>query len=184
MKTQGSYKQLYAETLRDVIKDRVVLKFNPIDTVPDITRRLRASQTKVAGVVGVHGNLVGMLTENGVMRRIFSRFDNPPPNIERLHNHKAVSRMTAWDVMIENPDTLHVDDAVEDALDVMTYLSHSCMPVVDSEKRLIGIVDTGELRRSLEKKYGALKSLEDPISLYAIQQKLHDLNFGNSHAYS
>jgi CBS domain-containing protein len=183
MKTQGSYKKLYAETLRDIMNDRAVLKFNSIDSVPDIMRRLRARHAKVAGVVGVHGNLVGMLTENGIIRRIFSRFDNPPPDIERLGDHKGVSHMIALDVMIENPDTLHIDDTVEDALDMMTYLSHSYMPVIDDQKKLLGIVDTTELRRSLEKKYGALRSLDDPISLYAMQQKLYDLNLGTSHVY-
>lgn len=183
MRAKRSFVEPYAETLRDVINDRPVLKFNPIDNVPDIMRRLRANHAKVAGVVGVHGNLVGMLTENGIIRRIFSRFDRPSPNIERLSDHKGVSRMTALDVMIENPDTLHIDDNVEDALDMMTYLSHSYMPVVDDQKRLLGIVDTSELRRSLEKKYGALKSLDDPISLYSIQQKLCDLNLGTSHVY-
>jgi len=183
MKTQGSYKKLYAETLRDILNDRAVLKFNALDTVPDIMRRLRANEAKVAGVVGVNGNLVGLLTENGIMRRIYSRFNKIPQKIERLSDHKGVSHMIALDVMIENPDTLHIDDAVEDALDTMTYLSHPYMPVVDDQKRLLGIVDTNELRRTLEKKYGALKSLDDPISLYAIQQKLCDLSLAASPVY-
>jgi CBS domain-containing protein len=183
MKTQRSYKKLYAETLRDILNDRAVLKFCPIDTVPDILRRLRVNHAKVAGVVGIHGNLVGMLTEKGVMRHIFSRFGKIPRKVEHLSSHKGVSHMIALDVMIENPDTLHIDDTIEDALDMMTYLSHSYMPVVDDQKKLLGIVDTRELRRSLEKKYGALKSLDDPISLYAIQQRLCDLNLGTSYAY-
>lgn len=183
MRAERSFLEPYAETLRDVINDRAVLKFSPLDTVPDIMRRLRANHVKVAGVVGIHGNLVGMLTENGVMRRIFSRFDKIPQKIERLSDHKGVSHMIALDVMIENPDTLHIDDTAEDALDMMTYLSHSYMPVVDDQKKLLGIVNTSELRRSLEKKYGTLKSLDDPISLYAIQQKLHDISLGNSHVY-
>lgn len=183
MGTQRPFKEPYAETLCDVIHDRAVLKFNPIDRVPDLICRLRVIGEKVAGVVDVHGNLVGMLTEKGIIRRILSRFDNPPPNIEDLYDHKCVSYMTAWDVMIENPDTLHIDDTVEDALDMMTYLSHSYMPVVDSQEKLLGIVGIEELRCNLEKKNGVLKSLDDPISLYAIQQKLYDLNLGTSHAY-
>lgn len=183
MKTQGSYKKLYAETLRDIIDDRAVLKFSPIDSVPDIMRRLRTSHTKAAGVVDARGNLVGMLTENGVIRRIFSRFDTPASNIERFSDHKGVSQMIALDVMIDNPDTLHIDSSVEDALDMMTYLSHAYMAVVDNQKSLRGIVSADDLRRCLEEKYGALKSLDDPISLYAIQQKLYEQNLGAAHAH-
>ena len=183
MKTQRPFIEPYAETLHDVIESRAVLKFNPDDKAPTIMRRLRINDSKVGGVVDARGVLVGIVTESGIIRRIFSRFGGLPTKVESLDDHKAVRRLTAWDVMITHPDTLHIDDKVEDALDVMTYLSHQYMPVVDSQKRLISIVDVVELRRCLEKKYDALKSLDDPISLYAIQQKLHSLNVAYSQTY-
>jgi len=183
MKTQRPFIEPYAETLHDVIENRAVLKFNPDDKVPDIIRRLRADKDNVGGVVDARGILVGIVTESGIIRRIFTRFGGLPTNVENLCNHRNVRRLTAWDVMITYPDTLHVDDRVEDAMDVMTYLSHQYMPVVDGQKRLLAIVDVAELRCCLEKKYGALKSLDDPISLYAIQQKLHSLNVAYSQTY-
>ena len=183
MKTQRPFIEPYAETLLDVIESRAVLKFNPDDKVPNIIQRLRETDSRVGGVVDARGILVGIVTESGIIRRIFSRFGGLPTNVEKLCDHKAVRRLTAWDVMITHPDTLNINDKVEDALDVMTYLSHQYMPVVDSQKRLIAIVDVVELRRCLERKYGALKSLDDPISLYAIQQKLQSLNVAYSQTY-
>lgn len=183
MRAKRSFVEPYAETLRDVLNDRPVVKLNPMDTVPEIIRRLRAHGVKAAGVVGLRGNLLGMVTENAMIRNIFSRFDGLPSNLERLCDHKAVSRMTAWDVMIANPDCLHIDDTVEDAQDVMTYFSHHYMPVIDNEKRLVGIVDTQELKKIIKEKYGVIKSIDDPISFYAIQQKLHDISSRNPHVY-
>ena len=183
MKTKRSFVEPYAETMHDVIEDRAILKFSPDDKVPHIIRRLRASDSKVGGVVDAKGVLLVIVTESGIIRRIFSRFGGLPAKVEALCDHKAVKPLTAWDVMITHPDTLHIDDSVEDAMDVMTYLSHQYMPVVDSQKRLLAIVDVSQLRRSLEKKYGTLKSLDDPISLYAIQQKLHSLNVAYSQTY-
>jgi CBS-domain-containing membrane protein len=176
METQGSYP--YAETVGDVIDNRPVLIFKTEDFLPDILAQLRSSDRKVGAVVDAHDRLVGMVTENNIMRRLLPRFRKRPSDINNLHKHKTVSGLIAWDVMISRPDSLHVDDRIEDAVDVMTYLSHTYMPVTDGQAHVIGIAGFEELRGALEKKYGALKSIDDPISLYMIQQKLHDLGLG------
>jgi CBS domain-containing protein len=183
MKTQRPFAKPYVETLGDVIMNRPVLQFKAEDNISEVLERMRAQDEKTAGVVDSSGRLIGILTESNIIRRIFPRMKKWPFSLENLHKHKAVSNLLALDVMIAQPDSLHVDDAVEDALDVMTYLSHPYMPVTDGQKRLVGIVGFDELRGSVEKKYGALKSVDDPISLFMLQQKLHDLNLGYSHTY-
>ena len=183
MKTQRPFVKPYVETLGDVMMNRPFLQFKVEDTLSDILGRMASQGEKTAGVVDSNGNLVGMLTESNIMRRVLPRLKKWPSSLENLHKHKAVSGLIACDLMIAQPDSLHVDDAVEDALDVMTYLSHQYMPVTDGQKKLAGIVSFDELRSCIEKKYGALKSLDDPISLFMIQQKLHDLNLGYSHTY-
>jgi CBS domain-containing protein len=183
MKAQRSFVEPYAETLHDVLQERAVQTFTPDDKVPTVIRRLRANDEKVGAVVDDKGSLIGVVTEGTIIRKIFSRFGGLPTQVEKLCNHKAIKQLTAGDVMIAHPDTLHIDDTIENAMDLMTYFSHQCMPVVDSQKKLLGMIDIIDLRRSLEKKYGAIKSLEDPISLYALQQKLLNLNLGYSQAY-
>jgi CBS domain-containing protein len=183
MKTERPFVKSYVETLDDVVMSRPVLQFKAEDALSDVLVRMRAQGEKTAGVIDARGQLIGMLTESNIVRRILPRMKKWPSSLENLHKHKAVSSLIALDAMIAQPDSLHVDDTVEDALDVMTYLSHQYMPVTDGQKRLIGIVSFDELRGCVEKKYGALKSVDDPLSLFMIQQKLHDLNLGYSHTY-
>jgi CBS domain-containing protein len=183
MKTERPFVKSYAETLDDVVMSRPVLQFKAEDTLSDILVRMRARGEKTAGVTDASGQLIGMLTESNIMRRVLPRLKKWPSSLDNLHKHKAVSGLIALDVMIAQPDSLHIDDAVEDALDVMTYLSHQYMPVIDSQKRLVGIVSFDELRSCVEKKYGAIKSVDDPVSLFMIQQKLYDLNLGYSRTY-
>ena len=183
MKTQRPFVKPYVETLGDVIMNRPVLQFKTEDALSDVLGCMRAQDEKSAGVVDASGRLVGLLTEGNIVRRVLPRLKNWPSSLENLHKHKAVTGLIVWDVMIAQPDGLHIDDAVEDALDVMTYLSHRYMPVTDGQKKLVGIVSFDELRACVEKKYGALKSVDDPISLFMLQQKLHDLNLGYSHTY-
>jgi CBS domain-containing protein len=182
MKTQKISTEVYAETLRDLIGDRVVLKFSAKETVPEIMQRMRRSGIDAGGVVNADGTLAGLVTKNGILRYLYCRVEEPSA-LHNLQTAKSMKRLTARDVMIAHPDTLHIDDSVEDALDIMTYFSHRYMPVIDNAGKLAAIVDTRELRRSLERKYGALKSIDDPVSLFMIQQKLHDMNLAHSHAY-
>ena len=182
MKTQRPFIKPYAETLGDVVLNRPVLQVKAEDALSDVLGCMRARGEKTAGVVDANDRLVGLLTESSIMRRVLSRLKNWPSSLENLHKHKAVTGLIVWDVMVAQPDSFHVDEAVEDALDVMTYLSHQYMPVTDSQKKLVGIVSFEELRACVEKKYGALKSVDDPSSLFMLQQKLHDLNLGYSHS--
>lgn len=174
MKTQRSYS--YSETLSDVIESRPCLKFRAEDSLPDILNRMKETGEKAVGVVDAGGHLVGLITESTLTRRLLPRLKRWPSSIDDLCKLKAIDGLIAWDVIIAQPDYLHVDDSIEDAVDLMTYLSHEYMPVTDTQKRLVGIVCVEELKNVLEKKYGAIKSLDDPISLYAIQQKLCDMN--------
>ena len=85
--------------------------------------------------------------------------------------------MTAWDVMICNPDTLHIDDTVEDALDVITYFGYSHMPVMGDNRKLIGIVEAKELQRHVEAKAIELKVHNDNfLTPYLIQKEIQGLN--------
>lgn len=161
----------YADTLRDTVESRACLKFSPKDTVPDIIDRMHAAGISAGGVVDSAGQFVGFVTEEDIVRRIFGRFE-PHHGVDYIHEHKAVSHMTAWDVMILNPDTLCVDDTVEDALDLITYFGYRTMPVVDAKGKLAGIVEAEELRQHVNAKSQTLKEANGSLPPYMMQQDL------------
>ena len=172
MKTRRpSYIRPYADTLRDIVESRACLKFSPKDTVPDIIDRMHAEGISAGAVIDSAGQFVGFITEKEIARRIFGRFD-PHHGVDYIHEHKAVSHMTAWDVMILNPDTLHVDDEVEDALDLITYFGYRYMPVVDSKGKLAGIVEAEELQQHVNAKSQTLKEAGASLPPYMMQQDL------------
>jgi len=183
MRTERPHAKSYADTLRDIVGDRAPLKFNPKDTVPDIISRMRAGGVGAGGVIDSAGAFIGLVTEREVARRIFDRFDKADRKLESLYEHKAVSQMTAWYVMICNPETLYVDDAVEDALDLITYLGYRYMPVMGKGGKFLGIVGAQELRRHVEEKSKVMKIYDDPVPPHLMQQELQSLNISSLETY-
>ncbi len=181
MKTQRSYS--YLETLGDVIEDRPVLTFHAEDALLDVLHRMKETAQTAGAVVDKEGRLIGMITESNIMRRVAPSLKRRLASLDDLCKFKSIENLIALDVIISETDMLHMDDRIEDAVDIMEYLSHPYMPVTDSHKKPVGIVSFEELKHILEKKYGALKSLDDPVSLYMIQRKLNDLNLGYANTF-
>lgn len=161
-------KSRYADIVGDIVQTRSAPTFKPGDGVPDLIPRMHDHATGAGAVVDAKGCLLGLVTEREIIRRIFHR---PPETIDPLEagnlgrNQNARS-LTAWDVMIPGPDTLHIKDKVEDAHDVITYFGYRYMPVVDSARRFAGIVDERELYRHVRAKDKALMESQSQLLAY------------------
>tara|TARA_B100000508_G_C11397676_1_gene246626 strand:+ start:118 stop:651 length:534 start_codon:yes stop_codon:yes gene_type:complete len=137
----------YAETVREVVENRVCLKFSPKDKIPDIIARMHAHGGGVGGVVNEAGKFIGFITEREIVRSAFGTATNMQERLDFISNQKSSEDKTAWDIMIASADTLHPEDHIEDAVDVIDYFGYRYMPVVDSQNNLIGIADARELHR-------------------------------------
>lgn len=153
----------YSETVGDIIGDRPCLAFSPTDKVPDIIARMQADKKGVGGVVDKSGRLIGFITEREIVRRAFGTATNMQERLDVISSRKSSEDKTAWDIMVASPDTLHLDDAIEDAVDVIDYFGYRYMPVVDSRGHLRGIVDARELHK--HDKIRAQKLLESKDSI-------------------
>jgi CBS domain-containing protein len=179
MKTAGKQTvKFYASTLYDIVRERMPLTFNPKTTVPEIIKRMHEHRCSAGAIIDPSGAFIGFTTKREIIRRIFGRFEKKHFNkLESLHEHKAISKMTAWDVMICNPDTLYIDDTVEDALDVITYFGYSHMPVMGDNRRLVGIASAKELLRHVEAKANELKRHNEKfLPPHMIRQEIQGLN--------
>ena len=179
MRTMRPSSKSYAETLQDVIQDRAALKFHPNDKVPSIIERMLAHGTGAGGVVDGSDRLIGMVTEREIVRRVFSGniAANVSENIEDVYEDKTAADMSAWDVMIPNPNVVHVRDNVEDALDVITFYGYRYMPVVTDGGRLAGIVDARELYKHVRERAKALLESKDSLLSYF----MHHEAYGGGH---
>ncbi len=158
METQRSYS--YLETLGDVIEDRPVLTFHAEDALLDVLYRMKEAGQSTGAAVDKEGRLIGMITEDNIMRRVAPPLKRQSMHIDDLCRFKSIENLIALDVIISEPDMLHRDDRIGDAVDIMEHLNHTYMPVIDSHKNPVGIVGLDELKDILKNKYSVLKSVD------------------------
>ena len=156
----------YAETVREIVQNRAHLGFSPKDTVPDMIKRMHTHGGGAGGVVDVSGRFIGLITEREIVRKAFGNSLKLQERLDYLSEQKSTEEMTAWEVMIANPDTLHLNDSVEDALDLITYFGYRYMPVVNSKGAFAGIVDARELHQHVQAKTQDVMESKDALLSY------------------
>jgi CBS domain-containing protein len=105
-----------------------------------------------AGVlpVGENDRLVGMLTDRDI-------------TIRAVAKGKAPDRTKVRDVMSPEIKYIYEDESLEDAAENMGKLQIRRLPVLNREKRLVGIVSLGDLALKKKAKAGdALKGISQP----------------------
>lgn len=145
MQTTAQFYNKQINTVGHIAASRNCLSFQPDQHVKIILRAMQNSRTGSAGVVDEKGNLVGLLTEREILRRIFAMINDSTIDNSKLGRY--VDDMIVDDVMIPNPKTLKDDMDIENALEAMTRLGFRYMPVVSrfDGMRLLGVVDEREV---------------------------------------
>lgn len=132
-------------TVGDIVGSRKCLLFYPEQFIKIILKTMQNTRTGCAGVIDDGGNLVGMLTEREILRRIFALVADPTINHANIGKH--IDDMTVYDVMIPAPKVLDADTDIEQALEIMTDLGFRFMPVVTrhDKRKPIGLIDEREI---------------------------------------
>jgi CBS domain-containing protein len=92
--------------------------------------------------IGENDRLIGMVTDRDIALRAVA-------------NGKDVSRLTARDVMTEGIVWCRDIDEVNQAADVMQTRQVRRLPVIDQNKRMIGILSLGDISHSASKRTAA-----------------------------
>lgn len=121
----------------------------PDAKIPEIARRMR---TEDIGSVPIaeDDRLIGIVTDRDIVLRIVTEGGD-------------VDSTTARQAM--SPRVLYCfdDDSVDDALKNMGVNQVRRLPVINREKRLVGVVSLGDLSRAAESQAGgALKEISEP----------------------
>lgn len=135
----------YAKTVGDMVKNRIPLTIKPTEKIRDVLSRMRKEKKHAGGVVDPSGKLVGLITEREIVRFVFGDARNLETKIDGLADVKMLEDLTAFDMMIASPDTLSVDDDVENAHDIISYFGYRYMPVTEPGGKFAGIVDAREV---------------------------------------
>jgi CBS domain-containing protein len=146
--------------IRDVMTTEV-LTFAPDVGVEEAARRLVEGRIGGAPVVDGDGALVGLVEDDDLIAQearlhfpttvsILGALVQWPSEQRELEDdlRKAVGA-TVGDVMDKDPVTCGPDDTLETAATLMHERHLSRIPVVDGDRRLVGIVARGDVLRAI-----------------------------------
>ncbi len=131
------------------VMSRDVTIATPNDTVQKVARIMKEQDTGVLPV-GENDRLVGMLTDRDI-------------TVRAVADGKAPNKCRVRDVMSSDVKYVYEDESVEDVARNMSQLQVRRLPVLNREKRLVGIVSIGDLARGGPQEAGdALKDIAKP----------------------
>ncbi len=110
----------------------------PSTPVPELARLMRKHDIG-AIPVGDNDKLIGMVTDRDIVCR-------------GLANGKDVSKLTARDVMTANIVWCHADEDLDDATRIMEDKKIRRLPVIDTNKRMVGMLSLGDISHSAKSK--------------------------------
>jgi CBS domain-containing protein len=124
---------------------RVLSRRQPVTVAPgtSLAECLRAIQRTGTGdsvfVCDASGRLVGVLTERDIFARIVGgKIDLTQP-VESL--------------MTSEPRTFDLDQTIRDAIDLMQTGRHRNVPIVDEDRRLVGVVRQADIIKYLAESF-------------------------------
>jgi len=129
-------------------------------------------------VVDEARRLIGVVTDRDVRSALPSGFLN---DAESAREPERISRLKVGDIMTRSPVVVSPTDTLEDVLLLMERMPVSAFPVVDEDKKIVGIISTRDLMRAfitvlglrepgtllclvVENKLGQMKRIVDAIS--------------------
>jgi acetoin utilization protein AcuB len=128
------------------VKNRMTTNLVVVDPNQTISEVLDLMQENNIHRVPVVSNnkLVGLVTQGVVLK-------NSPSNASSLSIHEMnylLSKTKISDIMIKNVTTIEPDDLLEKAADVMQSHDIGCLPVVEDDNVLVGIITTNDILQS------------------------------------
>jgi len=94
------------------------------------------------------GKLVGIVSYTDYLRIIRELYGNAQ---EQRSNDRLLHNLSVKQVMTEHPVCLAPTDTVEDALKIFKTNHFHAIPVVEGDRRLVGILSTHDLIKVLER---------------------------------
>jgi CBS domain-containing protein len=134
------------------IMSRDVVIVSPSDSLQKVAQKMAEIDSGIMPV-GENDRLVGIITDRDIVLRAVAK--GKPPG-----------KSTARDVMSPDIKYCYEDETLEDAARNMSTLQVKRLPVLNREKRLVGIVSLGDLAmepEAEEQSKDALVGISQPV---------------------
>lgn len=140
---------------------RNVVTIHPEATVIEARDRLQQHRIHSLPVTGPEGTLKGIVTDRDVRSALPSAF---LPEAELDREKQRLAGLKVGDIMTSQVITISPENTLEDALLLMQQLHVGALPVIDRERRVLGIVSARDLLQGLT----AMLGIEEPGTLLCI----------------
>jgi len=156
-------------TVEDAMEKNVV-KFKDVDTIAYVAEALREKKISGAPIVDDDDKIMGVVSEGDIMRLIEVHSPNinlilPAPldlielPVKMEIRYEEIARdvrkaasVLVGEIMTKKVKTTKKDVSISDAAAVMDKHKINRLPVVDENKKLIGIITRGDIIGALVKK--------------------------------
>ena len=120
-----------------------VISVKPEDTIAVVRDKINHITAHHMPVVE-DNKIVGMISMNDIhkMEHHFTIFNNPEANDS---NRQLFASMLAKDIMTTSVITVHEDDTIGKAVDLLLENMFHALPVINHEEQLVGIITTFDL---------------------------------------
>jgi CBS domain-containing protein len=97
--------------------------------------KMRSRGIRHLPVVDLEGKLVGLFTQRDLYRILPSRLKEEDPI-----DAEVLKKYALKDVMRRAPEALRAEDSISKAVALMHEKKYGCVPIVDKDRKVIGIV--------------------------------------------
>ena len=101
-----------------------------------------------------------VVDKDGILRGIISQRDlyrvrSPRRTIEGedVYDRQELNGFILKNVMTKDPFTFHPNDTLDQAIDAMVTQKYGCIPIVNDENKLLGIVTQIDVLRAIAERY-------------------------------
>lgn len=138
---------MFDARLTDVMVTQVIT-VNLHDTVAVVEEKMRVNRIRHIPVLDDNQRLVGMVTYRDLLS-----FAHPKRTEEGwVFDRSEMNQFILKHIMTKEPVTLKPSDTVARAVEIMATEKYGCIPVVDDNKQLCGIVTQIDILKWLGKK--------------------------------
>jgi len=136
---EGEFRKVEAALLSDTVKRLAPsepIRLGPEATVQEAVAKMVADRRAAVVIVDQAGRLIGIFTERDVLMRVV----NPGRDARRTRLDE---------VMTPDPEALSPDDRIYYAINRMTTAGYRMVPLVDADRRPVGIVTVNDVAKWL-----------------------------------
>ena len=136
-----------------MIMPPIILKYN--EKFSKVEAILREKQIKHLPILDENGRLGGLITLSDLYRTC-----SPRKNVEDgtfVYDHAQLDGFILKNVMTKDPFALKPDNTLKEALEVMVRGGFGCIPIVDDDRRIVGIITQTDMIRILGSVFGITK---------------------------